>query len=176
MSQGNNGQSLPQRGSHIGASGEIDWPGLRAAAVALQSVRLAAIKASVHLPPDEQRRFVERVNKRAYRERWLDKAKALSKPRDNGSLPLSKPVQSGADAIKQTLAERRQESIVHLSKYTVEAGKRLADSKGNLDHARKFQQIAAGRANVFPEEAPDTRIQVNVLSFASIKRIERAEE
>ena len=70
---------------------DVDWPGLRAAAVALQSVRLAAIKASAHLPPDEQRRFVERVNKRAYRERWLHKAKVLSKPRDNGSLPLSKP-------------------------------------------------------------------------------------
>jgi len=70
---------------------EIDWPGIRAAAIALNSVRLAAIKASQNLPPDEQRRFVERVNKRAYRERWLDKAKVLSKPRDNGSLPLSKP-------------------------------------------------------------------------------------
>jgi len=50
-------------------SDEIDWPGIRAAAVALNSVRLAAIKASHNLPTDEQRRFVERVNKRAYRER-----------------------------------------------------------------------------------------------------------
>ena len=50
-------------------SGEIHWPGIRAAAIALNSVRLAATKASQNLPTDEQRRFVERVNKRAYRER-----------------------------------------------------------------------------------------------------------
>jgi len=172
MSQSNDGQALSQRSS---CPPDIDWPGLRAAAIALQSVRLAAIKASAHLPPDEQRRFVERVNKRAYRERWLDKAKALSKPRDNGSLPLSKPVQTGADALAHTLAERRQESVVHLSKYAVQAGKRLADSKGNLKYARQFQQIAAGRANVFPEQAPSTRVQVNVLSFEAVKRLDSGE-
>ncbi len=56
----------------------IDWPGIRAAAVALNSVRDAAMRAASQLPPIEQQRFVERVNKRAYRERWLDQARDLS--------------------------------------------------------------------------------------------------
>ena len=136
------------------SSEEIDWPGIRAAAVALNSVRLAAIKASAHLPPHEQRRFVERVNKRAYRERWLDKAKSLSKPRDNGSLRLSKPVQTGADVVAQTLTERRHNSALHLAKYAEQAGKNLAKSKGDLALTRQFQQVASGRASLFPEDQP----------------------
>src|SRR5215467_722914 len=174
MSESDNGHAQRTiRTSH--SVNDVDWSGVRAAAVALQSVRLAAIKASAHLPPDEQRRFVERVNKRAYRERWLDKARVLSKPRDNGSLPLSKPVQTGADAIAQILSERRQESVVHLSKYAADAGKRLAESKGDLKNARSFQQIAAGRANLFPKGQPQRQVNVQVLSFAAIKPLEGPE-
>jgi len=58
-----------------------------------------------------------------------------------------------------------------LAKYAEESGKRLAESKGNLKNARSFQQIAAGRANLFPEQAPSAAIQVNVLSFAAIKDV-----
>ena len=74
------------------------------------------------------------------------------------------------------IAERRQESIVHLSKYAVDAGKKLADSKGNLDHARKFQAIATGRANVFPEEQTPSQISVNVLGFAAVRLQEPQEQ
>ena len=176
MSQSDKGDSLSQQGRFRTLSrNEIDWPGIRAAAVALNSVRLAAIKASAHLPPDEQRRFVERVNKRAYRERWLDKAKALSKPRDNGSLRLSKPVQSGADAVAQTLAERRQESIVHLSKYAVDAGKRLANSGGDLNNTRALRRITSGHASLFPEDQPHTKIDVRVLNYEAIRPVEASE-
>ena len=52
---------------------EIDWPGLRAAAVVI-GIRAAARNASSHLPLVEQKRFVERVMKRASREKWLAKA------------------------------------------------------------------------------------------------------
>ena len=66
---------------------------------------------------------------------------------------------------------RRHNSALRLAKYAEESGKRLAESKGNLKNARSFQQIAAGRANLFPEQAPSTAIQVNVLSFAAIKDV-----
>jgi len=157
------------------SSEEIDWPGIRAAAVALQSVRLAAIKASAHLPPHEQRRFVERVNKRAYRERWLEKAKALSKPRDNGSVRLSKPVQTGADVVAQTLTERRHNSALHLAKYAEQAGKNLAKSKGDLRLTRQFQQVSSGRAALFPEDQPKAQVNVNVLNYESIRPVESSE-
>ena len=88
---------------------------------------------------------------------------------------LSANVRTGADALAQALAERRDESVLHLSKYAVDAGKRLAQSKGDLKNARSFQQIAAGRANVFPEQARSTAIQVNVLSFAAIKPLQQDE-
>jgi hypothetical protein len=65
---------------------------------------------------------------------------------------------------KESLRLCRQESLVHLSKYAVDAGKRLAKSKGDLKNARSFQQIAAGRANLFSEDQLKAAIQVNVLS------------
>jgi len=149
---------------------DVDWPGLRAAAVAI-GIRPAARQAARDLPPHERERFVQRAMKRCSREKWLvkaqqDKADAIATSTRN----LSANVRSGADALAETLNERRQDSVVHLSKYAVDAGKRLADSKGDLKNARSFQQIAAGRANLFPEKQPlENRIQVNVLSFAAIK-------
>ena len=155
---------------------EIDWPGLRAAAIAV-GIRPAARQAARDLLPGERERFVQRAMKRCSRQKWLvkarqDKADAVA----TSTRILSANVRSGADALAETINERKGKSALHLSKYAVEAGKRLADSKGNLDHARKFQQIAAGRANVFPEEAPDTRVQVNVLSFAAIRQDKDADE
>ena len=46
---------------------EIDWPGLRAAAVAIW-IRKAARHAARDLPPDEQERFIQRAMKRCSRE------------------------------------------------------------------------------------------------------------
>jgi hypothetical protein len=42
---------------------EIDWPGLRAAAVAI-GIRKAARHAARDLPPNEQARFIQRAMKR----------------------------------------------------------------------------------------------------------------
>jgi hypothetical protein len=169
MSQSGNGNSLSERGNHIGVTpGEIDWTGIRAAAAIV--IRKAARQAARDLPQDEQERFIQRAMKRCSREKWLvkaqqDKADAVvTSPRT-----LSANVRTGADALAHALAERRQESVVHLSKYAVQAGKRLADSNGDLKNARAFQQLASGRAHLFPEAEPETRIQVNVLSVAAIK-------
>jgi hypothetical protein len=175
MIQPKNGQ--PQKNilfSHT--PNDVDWPGLRAAAVAV-GIRKAARQAARDLPPHEQERFVQRAMKRCSRQKWLvkaeqDKADALT----TRTRSLSANVRSGADAIRQTLSERAQESIVHLSKYAVDAGKRLANSKGDLKNARAFQQITSGRAHLFPQAQPENRIQVNVLSFAAIKDVEPGEQ
>jgi hypothetical protein len=52
---------------------EIDWAGLRAAAVAI-GIRKAARQAARDLPPDEQERFIQRAMKRCSREKWLVKS------------------------------------------------------------------------------------------------------
>ena len=127
---------------------EIDWPGLRAAAIALNSVRLAATKASQNLPPDEQRRFVERVNKRAYRERWMDKARAMSQPKIAGALPLSKNVQTGSDVLSDILAEDSRETRIDLSAAARKAAGTLAKMPGSkiIKHAQAHKHVTASSA------------------------------
>src|SRR5215471_9347949 len=51
---------------------EIDWAGLRAAAVAV-GIRQAARQAARDLPLDERERFVQRAMKRCSRQKWLAK-------------------------------------------------------------------------------------------------------
>ena len=55
---------------------EIDWAGLRAAAVAI-GIRKAARQAARNLPPDEQERFVQRAMKRCSRQKWLVKSEQV---------------------------------------------------------------------------------------------------
>src|SRR5262249_11044867 len=174
MSESNNDQAQKNiRTSHT--VNDVDWSGLRAAAVAI-GIRPAARQAARDLPPHEQERFVQRAMKRCSREKWLvkaqqDKADAAA----TSTRTLSANVRSGADAVAHTLNERKDKSALHLSKYAVDAGKQLADSKGNLKYAGAFQKIAAGRANLFPEQAPANQIQVNVLSFEAVKRLDSEE-
>jgi hypothetical protein len=84
---------------------EIDWAGLRAAAVAV-GIRQAARQAVRDLPPDEQERFVQRAMKRCSRQKWLvksqqDKADAvLTSPS-----ALSANVRKGSDVLSEVLAE-----------------------------------------------------------------------
>jgi hypothetical protein len=175
MIEPKNGQRQKNiRSSHT--PNDVDWAGLRAAAVAV-GIRKAARQAARDLLPAERERFVQRAMKRCSREKWLvkakqDKADAVA----TDTRTLSANVRTGADVVSQTLSERRQESIVHLSKYAVDAGKRLANSKGDLKNARAFQQVTSGRGHLFPDAQPENRIQVNVLSFAAIKDVEPAEE
>jgi len=55
---------------------EIDWAGLRAAAVAI-GIRPAARQAARDLPPDEQERFIQRAMKRCSRQKWLVKSEQV---------------------------------------------------------------------------------------------------
>lgn len=90
-------------------SQQIDWSGIRAAAVAIGSVRDAAMRAAIALPPDQKARFVERVNKRAYRERWLkypSLVQATVSKRVQTDQTLAKSVQTGAAIIDGTTLSR----------------------------------------------------------------------
>lgn len=89
---------------------QIDWAGIRAAAIALDNVSEAARRAAANLPPDERERFREAVSKRAVREQWLSKAEqAIVQPRtlaaSEQQRTLSKNVQSGADSLCDALRE-----------------------------------------------------------------------
>lgn len=87
----------------------------------------------------------------------------------NGDFNSYKTNTTVTESAAASLQSRREKSALHLAKYAEDAGKRLAESEGELKHSAHFQRIAAGRANVFPEATPSTAIQVNVLGFAAIK-------
>ena len=84
---------------------EIDWAGLRAAAVAI-GIRPAARQAALHLPPDEQERFMQRAMKRCSRQKWLakaqqDKADAVV----TSPTALSANVRKGSNVLSEVFAE-----------------------------------------------------------------------
>jgi hypothetical protein len=150
---------------------EIDWSGIRAAAIALNSVRLAAIKASQHLPTDEQRRFVERVNKRAYRERWMEKARAMSQPKIAGALPLSKNVQTGSDVLKETLTEDSRETRIGLSAAARKAAETFAKMPGKkvIKHAQAHRHVtrSASVLHGWDDKGNPVPFSLNVLNIGS---------
>ena len=114
--------------------------------------------------------------KRCSREKWLVKYEQVKADAVAMSpTALSANVRTGADALAQTLAERRDQSTLHLSKYAVDAGKRLANCGGDLKNARAFQQITSGHASLFPEDQPHTKIDVRVLNYEALRPVERSE-
>lgn len=87
---------------------DIDWSGIRAAAVVI-GVREAARRAACDLPQQEQDRFTERVMKRCSREGWLTKGEYVkASPRE--VMPLSAPVRTGSDLLLEHLEECDAES------------------------------------------------------------------
>jgi DNA-binding PucR family transcriptional regulator len=114
----------------------IDWSGIRAAAIALNSVRAAADRAGANLPEDERRRFVERVNKRAYRERWLEDARALSTTAPTNAKPLSKAVQTGANSLALRLEEDSNETKIGFSTAARKVASKVATMPPSLDKDR----------------------------------------
>jgi hypothetical protein len=89
---------------------EIDWAGLRAAAVAI-GIRPAARHAARDLPPEEQERFIQRAMRRCSRQKWLlksqqDKADAVVM----SPTALSANVRNGADVLSDVMAEDSRET------------------------------------------------------------------
>src|SRR5262245_25501007 len=112
MTEPNNCQSPSQRN---GCPQDIDWAGLRAAAVAI-GIRPAARQAAQDLPLHERERFVQRAMKRCSRQKWLVKSQqdkveaALTSPS-----ALSANVRNGADVLSEMLAEDSRETRIGLS-------------------------------------------------------------
>jgi hypothetical protein len=109
------------------SSEEIDWPGLRAAAVAI-GIRKAARQAARDLPPDEQERFVQRAMKRCSRQKWLvksqqDRADAVV----TSPSALSANVRKGADVLSELLAGNSKRSKIGFSKASVKAAEHFAE-------------------------------------------------
>src|SRR2546422_3115375 len=108
---------------------EIDWAGLRAAAVAV-GIRQAARQAARNLPPDEQERFVLRAMKRCSRQKWLtksqqDKADAVV----TSPSALSANVRKGSDVLSEVLAEDSRATRIGLSAAARKVAEHLAASK-----------------------------------------------
>ena len=120
---------------------EIDWAGLRAAAVAV-GIRRAARQAALDLPPGEQERFVQRAMKRCSREKWLakvqqDKADAVAM----SPTALSADVRKGSDVLSEVLAEDSRATRIGLSA----AARKAAETFGNMPGAKVIRHAQAHR-------------------------------
>jgi hypothetical protein len=109
------------------SSEEIDWAGLRAAAVAI-GIRPAARQAARDLPPDEQERFIQRAMKRCSRQKWLVKSEHVKADAASMSpTALSANVRKGADVLSEILADNSKRSKIGFSKASVKAAEHFAE-------------------------------------------------
>jgi hypothetical protein len=142
---------------------EIDWAGLRAAAVAI-GIRRAARQAANELPPDEKERFVQRAMKRCSRQKWLvksqqDKADAVAtSPR-----ALSANVRKGSDVLSEVLAEDSRTTRIGLSAAARKAAEAFAKMPGAkvIKHAQAHRHMTAS-SSVLHNKAPSVApVRVN---------------
>jgi len=84
------------------------------------------------------------------------------------STALSANVHKGADVLADVLATRRNETKLHLSKYTVEASQEAAGHPEKLKITRQAKEIAQTAGEVWPEEREseqrNTLVNVNILN------------
>jgi len=145
MSESNNDQAQKNiRTSHT--VNDVDWSGLRAAAVAI-GIRPAARQAARDLPPHEQERFVQRAMKRCSREKWLvkaqqDKANAVA----TRTRTLSANVRSGADALANALSDESCAIRMNVASALCEAAEHFAEMPGEqllqLQTVRTMKNLA----------------------------------
>jgi hypothetical protein len=135
-----NGQTSSKRN---GCAQEIDWAGLRAAAVAI-GIRRAARQAAHDLPPDERERFLQRAMKRCSRQKWLlkcqhDKADAVV----TSPTALSANVRKGSDVLSEVLAEDSRATRIGLSAAARKAAETLAKMPGSkvIKHAQAHRHV-----------------------------------
>jgi len=152
---------------------EIDWPGLRAAAVAV-GIRQAARQAARDLPPDEQERFVQRAMKRCSREKWLskaqqDKADALVM----SPTALSANVRKGSDVLSDVLAEDSRETRISLSAAARKAAETFANMPGTkvIKHAQAHRHMTASSSvlHSWNDKGNQIPFTLNVLSINSLQ-------
>jgi hypothetical protein len=151
---------------------EIDWAGLRAAAVAI-GIRKAARQAARDLPPDEQERFVQRAMKRCSRQKWLvksqqDKAEAIA----TSPTALSANVRKGADVLSEIIEEDSRATRSALSR----AHRKAAEDFANSDSAtiRKDHQAlhsitrGADILHGWHDDKQGNKITMNILSLGQL--------
>jgi hypothetical protein len=151
---------------------EIDWAGLRAAAV-IVGIRKAARAAARDLGPDEQERFVQRAMKRCSREKWLVKAQhdkadaALTSP-----TALSANVRNGCDVLSEVLADDSRETRLSLSAAARKAAERLAKMPGEkvIKHAQAHRHITASSSvlHSWDDKGNPIPFSLNVLSLGDV--------
>jgi len=150
-------------------SQQIDWPGIRAAAVAI-GVREAARRAAADLPPDEQERFVFRVLKRSMRERWMEVHKQPA-PTGNAK-PVSSQVLKGSEAIQSSLQADNEATKIAWSKAGRRAAEHFAKLKPSVNTkraiaAKNWHSVAAG-THGWREREGSEGFTLNVLNLGSL--------
>jgi hypothetical protein len=152
---------------------EIDWPGLRAAAVAI-GIRQAARQAAQDLPPDEQERFVQRAMKRCSRQKWLtksqqDKAQAVV----TSPTALSANVRKGSDVLSEVLAEDNRATRIGLSAAARKAAETLAKMPGSkvIKHAQAHRHVTASSSvlHSWDDKGNPIPFTLNVLNINSLE-------
>jgi hypothetical protein len=152
---------------------EIDWAGLRAAAVAV-GIRKAARQAARDLPPDEQERFIQRAMKRCSRQKWLakaqqDKADAVA----TSPSALSANVRKGSDVLSEVLAEDSRATRICLSAAARKAAETFAEMPGSkvIKHAQAHRHMTASSSvlHSWDEKGNQIPFTLNVLSINSLQ-------
>jgi hypothetical protein len=145
---------------------DVDWPGLRAAAVAI-GIRKAARHAARDLPPNEQERFVQRAMKRCSRQKWLvksqhDKAEAAA----TSPTALSANVRKGSDVLSEILAEDSRETRIGLSSAARNAAETFAKMPGGkvIKHAHAHRHITASASTLHGWDEAQARGQETLVS------------
>ena len=155
------------------AVNDVDWPGLRAAAVTI-GIRAAARQAGRDLPPDEQERFIQRAMKRCSREKWLvkaqqDKADAVA----ISARTLSANVRKGSDVLSDILAEDSRETRISLSTAARKAAETLAKMPGSkvIKHAQAHRHVTASSSLLhgWDDKGNPIPFSLNVLNLGEIK-------
>jgi hypothetical protein len=143
---------------------EIDWPGLRAAAVAV-GIRRAARQAARDLPPDEQERFVQRAMKRCSRQKWLvksqqDKAEAIV----TSPTALSANVRNRAEVLSETLAENCRETRLALSKAALRSPRKVKSVPVRTAKELRDLTAAASQIGEWDKLGCEGKLTLNVLN------------
>ena len=151
---------------------EIDWTGLRAAAVTI-GIRKAARHAARYLPLNEQERFVQRAMKRCSRQKWLVKSQqdkadaALTSP-----TALSANVRTGSDVLSDLLEEDSRETRLGLSAAARKAAETLAKMPGEkvIKHAQAHRHVTASSSVLhgWDKTGNPVPFSLNVLSLGDL--------
>lgn len=153
----------------ISMPNQIDWSGIRAAAVVI-GVREAARRAAINLTPKEAERFVQRVLKRSTRQGWtVQKKAALAQSQvSEQSKPLSSTVLNGSDATLSKLKEDGEATKIHLSKGIRKSAEHMASLTGarifKAAKAVKETVAAASQIHGWDQSSQGGSISLNILT------------